>query len=181
MDRFIPVNAETREFSAAAVIAYCYDSKTGPAFIAYKGRKSKATRHYAFSTPQRRDESLAMYVQEETRTENQKRAQREVGHGLAVGEIVYSSWGYEQTNVDFYQVVRVPSALSAVVRKVAKNTIESTGGMSGKVIARPGEFVADALETLHRAAGLHYLNGGKNVRGILYKWDGTPRSVTCYA
>lgn len=38
MARFIPENAESREFPAAAVVAYCYESKRGPALLAYKGR-----------------------------------------------------------------------------------------------------------------------------------------------
>ena len=48
MARFIPENAETREFPAAAVVAYCYESKRGPALLAYKGRQSKPARFLAF-------------------------------------------------------------------------------------------------------------------------------------
>ncbi|WP_099597088.1 hypothetical protein [Stenotrophomonas maltophilia] len=47
-----------------------------------------------------------------------KRERQQAGHGLAVGDIVYSVWGYEQTNVTFYEVVRVPSGRSATVRDV---------------------------------------------------------------
>lgn len=101
MTRFIPANAETREFPAAAVVAYCYQSDRGPAFVAYKGRQSKPARFYAFPSEEHRDANLADFVKQQTEAEDWKRARRETGHGLTVGDIVYSCWGYEQTNVDF--------------------------------------------------------------------------------
>ena len=181
MSRFIPANAETREFTAAAAVAYCYQSDRGPAFVAYKGRQSKPARFYAFPNEERRDANLAEFVKMETEREDWKRARREAGHGLSVGDIVYSSWGYEQTNVDFFEVVRVPSARSAVVRKIEQDTIESApGSMSGKTTPKPGQFEATAKEATHRAAGLHSLIGGKSARGSLSKWEGRPVGVSWY-
>lgn len=104
MARSIPAGSECREFSSAGVVAYCYDSKQGPAYIVYKGRQGKPARCFAFASEERRDKHLATYIEVETNNENAKRTRRAAGHGLAVGEIVYSVWGYEQTNVDFYEV-----------------------------------------------------------------------------
>ena len=89
MSRFIPINAEAREFPAAAVIAYCYQSDRGPAFVAYKGRQGKPARFFAFGSVERRDDNLAGYVKQEAEREQYKRARREAGHGLEVGDIVY--------------------------------------------------------------------------------------------
>lgn len=36
MSRYIPANAETSDFPAAVVIAYCFEGKSGPAYVAYK-------------------------------------------------------------------------------------------------------------------------------------------------
>ncbi len=181
MSRYIPANAETRDFPAAAVVAYCYASDKGPAFIAYKGRQSKPARFLAFSTAERRDNNLADFIEHQTNFENLKRSRRQTGHGLAVGEIVYTVWGYEQTNVDFFEVVRVPSARSAVVRQIESETIEDKpGSMTGKASAKPGQFVAVAKSETRRACGVHALNGG-NTRGQMKKWDGTPCRVTWYA
>lgn len=182
MTRFIPANAEARDFPAAAVIAYCYETPNGPAFVAYKGRRSKPSRFYSFRCVERRDENLADFVRQETEVEDCKRKRRETGHGLIVGDIVYSSWGYEQTNVDFFEVVRVPSSRSAVVRKVEKQTtLSEQGRMCGEVMPKPGMYVKSAKESTRRAAGLHSLNGGKLAYGVLNKWDGKPKSVTWYA
>ncbi|EHH7254069.1 hypothetical protein J5X32_001763 [Escherichia coli] len=90
MARFIPENAETREFPAAAVVAYCYESKRGPALLAYKGRQSKPARFLAFGSAEARDRSLASFVEYEEGIETRKRERQQAGHGLAVGDIVYS-------------------------------------------------------------------------------------------
>lgn len=175
MARFIPENAETREFPAAAVVAYCYESKRGPALLAYKGRQSKPARFLAFGSAEARDRSLASFVEYEEGIETRKRERQQAGHGLAVGDIVYSVWGYEQTNVTFYEVVRVPSGRSATVRELEADRIESApGSMTGKSTPKPGQYVQGAKEKTRRATGWHTL-------GELSKWGGTPRPVTWYA
>lgn len=179
--RQIPQNAEAREFPAAAVVAYCYDSQNRPALKAYKGRQSKAAHHYAFPNAEARDRYLSEYVARETERENAKRERAQASHGLEVGDILYSLWGYEQTNATFYQVVRVPSDRSATIRQIAADiTADGAAAMSGISTPRPGEFKADAIETTHRADGLHSLKAGKHGRGCLSKWDGKPCRVTWY-
>lgn len=183
MTRFIPDNAETRKFPAAAVVAYCYESEKGPALVAYKGRQGKPFRFFAFADVERRESYLAELVKKEAKTEEWKRTRRQTGHGLEVGDIVYSSWGYEQTNVDFYQVVRVPSDRFAVVRQIEQETTESSSGgsMSGVTVPKPGAFVATAKASTRGAAGRHCLNGGNLTIGSLQKWDGKPKAVSWYA
>lgn len=182
MARFIPENAETREFPTAALVAYCYESKKGPAFVVYKGRQSKPCSFLAFADDKCRESYLAELVKTQIEAENWKRARRETPHGLSVGDILFSSWGYDQTNVDFYEVVRVPSARSAVVRQIKQATTESSSGSRlGVTVPKPGEFVSTAKESIRRAVGRHCLNGGNLTMGSLRKWDGEPKVVSWYA
>lgn len=53
-------------------------------------------------------------------------------HGVKVGDLFYSSWGYEQTNVDFFQVVALVGARSVRVREVHPQMVSEAGrsGMS---------------------------------------------------
>lgn len=181
MARFIPANSVYCEFSSAAVVAYCYESKQGPAYVAYKGRQGKPARCFSFVSEDRRDKHLAGYVEVETSNENFKRSRREAGHGLAVGEIVYAVWGFEQTNVDFFEVVRVPSVRSAVVRRIESDTVEDKrGSMTGYATPKLGQFVAVAKEETRRACGFQKLHGGKSSYGDLQKWNGKPHRVTWY-
>lgn len=181
MTRFIPENAETREFPAAAVVAYCYESRRGPALVAYKGRQSKPARFLAFGSVEARDRALASFVEYEEGIEARKRERKQAAHGLVVGDIVYSVWGYEQTNVTFYEVVRVPSSRSATVREIEAEIVEDApGSMTGKSTPKPGAFVQGVKDATRRATGWQTLSAGERWRGGLSKWDGTPRRVTWY-
>ena len=44
-----------------------------------------------------------------------------------VGDILHHSWGYDQTNCDFYQVVEVKKA-SVVLRKIGAQTVPGSEG-----------------------------------------------------
>lgn len=180
--RYIPQNAETREYPSAAVVAYCYVSTRGPAYIAYKGRQSKPAERYAFGNTQSRDEYLAALIARETEREEVKRARRQAAHGLEVGDILVSVWGYDQTNATFFQVLRLPTARSAVIRKVEANvTPNPDQSMSGRSEPKRDEFDAQSVEETRRATGLHTLTAGKHWHGELHKWDGQPVRVTFYA
>lgn len=63
--------------------------------------------------------------------------------GVRVGDIYVVSWGYEQTNVDFYEVVALKGKKTAVVREIAGEYI---GGFSyqGKKRACRGEYIGPA-------------------------------------
>lgn len=52
--------------------------------------------------------------------------------GVQVGDIFSASWGYDQTNVDFFQVIELVGALSVRVREVYPERIkeEPTCGMA---------------------------------------------------
>ena len=63
------------------------------------------------------------------------------------GDILHHSWGYDQTNCDFYQVVGVKTA-SVVLRKIGAKTVESSeGSMSCSLVADKDAFI----ETGHHA------------------------------
>lgn len=62
---------------------------------------------------------------------------------VEVGDVFESSWGYDQTNVDFYEVTGfTPSGKSVRLRRIGKDTVPgSEGFMSRKVVAVPGRFI----------------------------------------
>lgn len=180
-NRFVPAHSETREIPAAALVAYCYTSGVRHCFMAYKGRQSRAAYAYGFASVEARDRYLAGVVERETERERAKRARQEVGHGLEVGDVVFTDWGYEQTNANYYQVLRVPSPRSVVVRELETERIEDAPmSMTGRAVPRLGEFRPCAKEITRRAVALHTINIG-DCEGCGRKWDGEPRRVTWYA
>jgi len=47
---------------------------------------------------------------------------------VKVGDLYVDSWGYEQTNVDAYQVVAKPSATTVIVRPIGYATVKDSEG-----------------------------------------------------
>lgn len=72
-----------------------------------------------------------------------KAAARAAGHALKVGDVLESSWGYEQTNVDYYEVTRLVGAQSVEIRKIAKQSAEDDGFMTGVCVPAVGHYVGE--------------------------------------
>lgn len=95
---------------------------------------------------------------------------------VEVGDVFSSSWGWEQTNVDFYEVVALtPSGKSVRLRKIGKSSVPGSGGfMSRNVIARPGEFISNVVTTKRlRYHGDTYAakNGGRSPWYVVFDFD----------
>lgn len=50
-----------------------------------------------------------------------------------VGDILYSSWGYDQTNIEFFKVVKV-SEFSAWIQQLGAKVVEVTGWAHENVV-----------------------------------------------
>lgn len=59
-----------------------------------------------------------------------------------VGDIFYDSWGYDQTNIDFYEVVRLTGA-GVEVRPVASKILEANGPGGNKVVPDKGHYISN--------------------------------------
>lgn len=110
-----------------------------------------------------------------------------------VGDIFYTSWGYDQTNVEFFKVVRV-SASSVWVQETGQKREYSEWGQgdywttvsTGEPLVRElrnretGEYdKVEAPITVHRikyAGGLPAIKINSFTYG--WFWDGTPRSAS---
>jgi len=111
--------------------------------------------------------------------EEQKRARAEFVHDYKPGDILVASWGWEQTNVDFYQVTDVPSPKSIGIRPIeSRYTDKPTGNsMAGFVLPVPDSFSGDRQ--------VKRVNIGNQVRFESYryahKWEGREQYSSWYA
>lgn len=107
-------------------------------------------------------------------------------HDLKVGQIVWNSWGYDQTNIDFYLITKV-TKFQVYLRKLKSKTTE-TGFMCGPTEPIIGEFATvyndDPIESRHSVRS-GYAGGDKwcvNFKyGCGYIWDGKPQQCSWYA
>lgn len=103
---------------------------------------------------------------------------------LLVGQVFYTSWGYEQTNIDFYEVVDVPSPATVVIRKIARKAVRETGWASEDVVAEPGRYIGEPTRVRivngYRSPTF-YPEGSKSSVGLAHPYDGIPVHRSWYA
>jgi hypothetical protein len=64
-------------------------------------------------------------------------------HSVQTGDVFAASWGYDQTNVDFYEVVST-TAKSVRIRKIGQTTVEDHG-YSVRVLPERGNFLGESV------------------------------------
>lgn len=66
-------------------------------------------------------------------------------YGVQVGDVFYNSWGYEQTNIDFYEVVKLRGKTQIVVRPIKSEVVRSLGFASYMVKPIKGSFAGEEI------------------------------------
>jgi len=72
-----------------------------------------------------------------------KELEIKASEAVSVGDVFASSWGYDQTNVDFYQVLKV-SDKAVMIQEIESETVEKCGDMSEYVRPILGKFKANS-------------------------------------
>lgn len=130
----------------------------------YNRFRSEADRSRAFAEAIRNRKSAL------ERKRQEQDARRMYKHDIKPGDIYYTSWGYDQTNVDFYEVIAVAEK-SISVREVAQRTTDSDPP-ADRVVPVPGKFVGPILKKVPNANGFSVENH------YARKWDGKPAYQT---
>lgn len=170
--RTFPANGEIIDLQNLDAVACKYVTPNGmAACIAYKGKRKKPEFHFTFKDVDARDGYLKQWIEQMERKRQQDAdyaARVEAEHNafvasLTVGSIFYRTWGYEQTNADFYEVVGKVTRTHAEVREIAQDVTEhSPGAMAGYAIPRKGEYTSDTKKIgLRRICPQQWTEGKK--------------------
>lgn len=108
-------------------------------------------------------------------------------HQYLIGDILYTSWGYEQTNVTFWQIIKTTDK-SVWLRPIAKKTVEVQTSMSGTVEPVPNKFtdyaLANTKDSIIRRRVKAYDDRqpiyGSNSWDTFYPYDGEPVYESSY-
>lgn len=159
-------------------IEFYLEDRAGKFYMmAFQGTAGKPCAHYSFKTPEQRAgymKRLAESAKLSADYKAKRKAEAKKGRKLEVGHILYTSWGYDQTNTDFYQVVALKGETMVLVQQLAAST-EETGFMSGKTLP------SDKL--IGQPIACKVRDGDKiTVQGhSAWIWNGTPKGVSWYA
>ena len=102
-------------------------------------------------------------------------APAEAATGFKVGDILVSSWGYDQTNIDFYEVVQVKGKGTVVIRQVQEKIVRQ-GDQEEDVVPEPGKFEGEPL--LRRVKPGDRPGVKLESYAWAYLWDGKPKRQT---
>lgn len=175
--RWIPNGAENAEriaFDAAlGAEVWLIASTRQPgqcAVIAYAGKRTKQDAHY---TMRDREQALTWAgeymgkqqatAQRQAERRAEKAAKRAAGHKLKPGDVLRSSWGYDQTNIDYYEVTKLIGTRMVEIRAIGAESVNDGGlSMTGDCVPRPGHYIG---EPMRKAVSDH---DGQSVRIASY-------------
>jgi len=162
--RFIPAPSVCIRSKLSPSVVYLYKTTAGKlAAVGYAGRTVKPTFHHSFGAADKRQTFVAAWMRDEDKKATAKAARRDAPHGLAVGDVLVASWGYEQTNVDFYQVVRLAGAKSVAIRPI-KSEKHNDGDMTGYAVPLIDQFEGDARTVRPTSDGWVRINSHTHAR-----------------
>jgi hypothetical protein len=175
----VPKDALKISDKQSDAVAYLYVSKNGkPAAAIFFGKQNKAHSRFYYGNEHTRELAVTRAFAER-RTVNQwkdeRKAERAKPHTLKVGDILSGSWGYDQTNIDFFEVVAT-TAHSVEVRRLAQQKTE-TAWAQGDCMPVPGKYISEA--TTHRCSAGNCIKSP--VHGVASMWDGRKEHWTAYA
>lgn len=176
---FFTLRSERVENYKNQILIFEYKTNGFPCAAILQKREIKPSLHYQFRSEQDREDFIKnqkIYADNEIRRDEIRQQQSiEEAKKYCAGAIVYSSWGYDQTNIDFYIIVeRVNNTV----------TLQQIGGirkyssdMSGKVSPDPTKTFGEPFKKKINKYGDISLNSYSDC----YLYDGIPKYFSTYA
>lgn len=155
---------------------YKYMNNDKPVAAMFYGKTQKPNFHASFRDEEQRDAYIDEFLkgkEEHNKRVAERREARKVtkDHNVKVGDIYYTMWGYDQTNVDFYEVVAVRGS-RIDLRELSYDVVE-TYPTQEKIAPEAGSYVSDIKTVSARADGTLTPIDGRSFLS-LSKWDGRP-------
>lgn len=190
----LPNSTAIEDLNSEAVVFIRNTQGGQPQAYGFKSAKTiKPDFNYRFrSEPQRAAYIADFFVRCAAREKNkqarhdaQKAKKAAFENPLAIGDILYASWGYDQTNIDYYQVVRMTA--KTVTFRELRATQTTTGFMCGDIVPNIGDF-ASAKEwtrpvkpSYDGSPCVPFAEYPGGYQKNLHRWDGRPMHNSWYA
>lgn len=131
-------------YTSGDLVAKCFIGKAGNPKWHYRFRNADEMNTYIAREIDARTRSLAAKAE--------YKAQRNAPVSVAVGDVFEASWGYDQTNIDYYQVTRIISAKTVEVREIAAVSWD-TDYLQGRCVPSLDNFIGKPMVKRVKSAG----------------------------
>lgn len=191
--RFIPTDLKNDPVTSKYAIVYRGLGSTPGHYRAmgFIGKSSKHAFNFGFPSKKDMDGYLTTWLAkiDDTMTARadakaKLAAARNAPSTLKVGDILSVSWGYDQTNVNFYQVIKTIGKRTVHIREIASKVVDDNGPTT-HVVAVKDAFLTprdgqSANDTYGRVMTKRVSNGRVKVYEFASAslWDGRPMYET---
>ncbi len=162
-------------FSSVGIKAVGYSTDSRFNVLGYSTRNSNPLRP-VFNFSRKTQAEVVQAVAKVISSLEERKAKKTQPHTLEVGNILYTCWGYEQTNISFYRVEEVKSS-SVILVNLNQTQVEDRGmALSGYTV--PTDEVKPKAEPFMKRVtfGKEVNLGSSEGRATL--WDGKPKSYS---
>jgi hypothetical protein len=145
-------------------VAYVTNPDVIPIYgVGYIGKALRPDWNHRFRTSAQMVEHIEKWrvgLKRSAKLKADLKAARNKPHEIKVGDIFKASWGYDQTNIDYYEVVELAGAAYVMARPICGTDAGPgyTGGMDGYCRPAPGVFKKD------EPAKKYKVNGGNSIK-----------------
>ncbi|MEE9158930.1 MAG: hypothetical protein V3U60_11150 [Gammaproteobacteria bacterium] len=159
---------------------YRYENESGkPCAIVFGGKRSKPDFWFRFPTEERREAKITEWAESQKQrveaTKARRKSQYAQPHGLTIDSVLYTSWGYDQTNVDFYKVVETKGKTMVKIVPIGSKQVRENGS-AVYVVADPDTIRDyDVLININRED----VDKGVWKRAKLSSYDQEPTITLC--
>lgn len=171
------------------VSAVVFASADGLVVMAFSGKGQKPAFHIRFAKKERAEQYVADWLEALKKRAQEKIDRREARKAapnpLQVGDVLRCMWGYEQTNIDYYEVTALIGKHTVEIREVSRQS-EETQSMQGICVPKPGAYIGEPMRKRADESGNVKINSFSWARKIEAKTVGgvklfSPDSWTAYA
>lgn len=150
--RYVPKGAIKVQSKLSPTVAYLYELVGVPYVYLYVGNAIKPAAFYRFKTVEARAAYVTKFMQEQDVAYAAKQARKaekaaklaEPQKFLKVGDVLMCMWGYDQTNVDYFEVVELKGKRNVVIREIGCESVE-TEFMQGKSVPAKGNYIGEPM------------------------------------
>jgi hypothetical protein len=192
LSRWIPQDGRKVEVkNLPGTVAYLYTSRKGqPSAIFYRGNSNKVDMNVAYRSEEQRTKGVTAWVQECIRQHENRMAHKAIAqekkHADAPqiylpGCIICHSWGYDQTNIDFFIITERKGDM-VTLQALGQDREYNSQWMTGTTTPIKDKPIGEPFKRkVHKYDGEETGISIEKSYGWASLWNGKPVGYTSYA
>ncbi len=126
----------------SCVVYTYFNSSNQPCAVGYRGRGKKPAFHYRYASEESREAKIKEWMESQSKNTPVRRKRNE--RFLVVNDVLRASWGYEQTNIDYYMVTKLVGKTMVELVPIGQNK-NTTGYDQGNCTPDKSNIIGEPI------------------------------------